>query len=104
MFDTHCHLNFGAFDGSVEKVIDQARRFGVNRIVIPGTDIPTSEKAIAIAEKYEGTWAAVGIHPHHVFELLNQKSKIKNQKLYLQVQREKSLIRKKPRDIHNKIT
>lgn len=68
-FDTHCHLNFGAFDGRIEEVINRAKQAGVNQIVIPGTDIPTSEKAIAIAEKYEGIWAAVGIHPHHVFEI-----------------------------------
>ncbi len=69
MFDTHCHLNFGAFNGRVEEVVDQAKRNGVNQIVIPGTDIPTSEKAVTIAEKFEGIYAAVGIHPHHVFEI-----------------------------------
>ncbi|MFA5770171.1 MAG: TatD family hydrolase [Patescibacteria group bacterium] len=69
MFDTHCHLNFGAFDGRVGDVINEAKRAGVNQIVIPGTDIPTSEKAVAIAEKFEGIYAAVGIHPHHVFEI-----------------------------------
>lgn len=69
LFDTHCHLNFGAFDGMVEEVVDRAKQNGVNQIVIPGTDIPTSEKAVAIAEKFEGIYAAVGIHPHHVFEI-----------------------------------
>ena len=79
MFDTHCHLNFGAFDGRVGEVVDRAKQSGVNQIVIPGTDVPTSEKAIAIAEQYEGyspersrgIYAAVGIHPHHVFEIFN---------------------------------
>src|SRR3989338_8603763 len=70
-FDTHCHLNFQAFDGRVGEVINWAKQAGVNQIVIPGTDIPTSEKAIAIAEKYEGVYAAVGIPPHHVFEIFN---------------------------------
>lgn len=69
LFDTHCHLNFGAFDGRVGEVIDRAKQAGVNQIVIPGTDVPTSEKAVAIAEKFEGVYAAVGIHPHHVFEV-----------------------------------
>ena len=67
MFDTHCHLNFKAFDGRVEKVIEKARKTGVNYFVVPGTDIETSKKAIEIAEKYDGAYAAVGIHPHHVF-------------------------------------
>ncbi|HEX7542957.1 MAG TPA: TatD family hydrolase [Patescibacteria group bacterium] len=69
LFDTHCHLNFEAFEGRVKKVINDAKKVGVDQIVIPGTDIATSEKAVSIAEKYEGIYAAAGIHPHHVFEI-----------------------------------
>jgi len=71
-FDTHCHLNFEAFDGKVSDVIAEAKRSKVLEIVIPGTDVPTSEKAIAIAEKYEGIYAAVGIHPHHIYQFLTK--------------------------------
>lgn len=86
MFDTHCHLNFGAFDGRVEEVVNDAKKAGVNQIVIPGTDVATSEKAVEIAEKFNGIYAAVGIHPHHVFELWtmeNRRSKVgvENRKL-----------------------
>ncbi len=69
MFDTHCHLNFEAFAGRVEEVINEAKKVGVNQIVVPGTDFETSKKAVEIAEKYEGIYAAVGIHPHHVYEI-----------------------------------
>lgn len=69
MFDTHCHLNFKAFDGRVDQVINNAKKVGVTHILVPGTDIETSKKAVAIAEKFENVYAAVGIHPHHVFEL-----------------------------------
>ncbi|MEK7109807.1 MAG: TatD family hydrolase [Patescibacteria group bacterium] len=68
-FDTHCHLNFEAFNGRIERAIDEAKKVGVNQIVIPGTDFETSKKAVEIAEKYEGIYAAVGIHPHHVYEI-----------------------------------
>lgn len=71
-FDTHCHLNFKAFDGRVDEVINQANKVGVDQIVIAGTDIETSKKAIEIAEKNQGIYAAVGIHPHHVFELFSK--------------------------------
>ncbi len=71
-FDTHCHLNFEAFEGRVEDVINEAKKVGINKIVIPGTDVPTSKKAIEIAEKFEGVYTAVGIHPHHVFEIYNK--------------------------------
>jgi len=76
MFDTHCHLNFKAFDGRVEEVVDRARKAGVNYFVVPGTDVGTSKKAVAIAEKFDRAYAAVGIHPHHIF-----KFRIKNSEL-----------------------
>ncbi len=69
MFDTHCHLNFSRFKKNVEEVITSAMENGVSQIVIPGTDIDTSVKAIEIAQAHEGLYAAVGVHPHHVYEL-----------------------------------
>lgn len=72
MFDTHCHLNFSRFvskgKSTVDEVINAAQEVGVTHIVIPGTDVDTSQKAIEIAQKYEHIYAAVGIHPHHVYE------------------------------------
>ncbi len=66
MFDTHCHLNFQAFDQNVDEIIKKAKEVDISYITIPGTDIPTSKKAIAIAEKYDDVYAAVGVHPHHI--------------------------------------
>ena len=65
-FDTHCHLNFHAFEGGTEKILIRAAAAGVTEIVIPGTDLETSQKAIDIAQKFSGCYAAVGIHPHHI--------------------------------------
>jgi len=66
-FDTHCHLNFKIFNHGLEKVVDSANKAGVYNIIVPGTDVESSVKAVEIAEKYKGVYAAVGIHPHHVF-------------------------------------
>ncbi len=77
MFDTHCHLNFGAFDSNIDVVVANAVEAGVNQIMIPSTDVATSDKAIDRASKFENVFAAVGIHPHHVFELKAQNSKLK---------------------------
>ena len=76
MFDTHCHLNFGAFDSNVDEVVANALDAGVNQIMIPSTDIATSDKAIDRANKSENVFAAVGIHPHHVFELKSKNIKL----------------------------
>lgn len=69
MFDTHCHLNFSRFKKNVADVIKRAHEAGVIHFVIPGTDFETSQKAIEIAHKYENIYVAVGIHPHHVYEI-----------------------------------
>ncbi len=74
MFDTHCHLNFQAFEGKLETIIKDAEAVDVNQIVVPGTDLETSKKAVEIAEKFKGVYAAVGIHPHHVFEIYSKSS------------------------------
>lgn len=66
MFDTHCHLNFKAFDNRVRQAIEEAKTTGVKHLVVPGTDVKTSKKAVDIACRFENVYAAVGIHPHHV--------------------------------------
>lgn len=68
MFDTHCHLNFSRFSSLEQEVIDQANKAGVTEIVVPGTDIKTSVRALEIAKSNDHVYAAVGIHPHHVYE------------------------------------
>ncbi len=78
MFDTHCHLQFSAFEGKINSVVEEAFHAGVTHIVVPGTDVDTSKKAVDIALKYDFIYSAVGIHPHHVYELKvkSQKSKV----------------------------
>lgn len=61
--DTHAHLDFKQFDRDRDDVVERAKKAGVGMIVTVGTDIETSEKNIGIAEKYDGIYAAVGIHP-----------------------------------------
>lgn len=72
LIDTHCHLNFSRFKKNVDEVVDRAQKAGVGQIVIPGTDVPTSEKAVNITNSFKNTYAAVGIHPHHVFEMMEK--------------------------------
>lgn len=70
MFDTHTHLNFHSLEGKTKDIIRQANDEGVTHFVIPGTDFPTSQKAVDLANTFadKNVYAAVGIHPHHVFE------------------------------------
>jgi TatD DNase family protein len=64
LIDTHTHLHEAEFTGDVDAVIDRARAAGVEAILTLGTDVASSERAVALAERFDVVWAAVGVHPH----------------------------------------
>lgn len=66
--DTHCHLNFKAFDETLEEVLKRANDSEVKTMIIPGAKPDSSQRAVEIAKTRNGCFAAVGIHPHHVDE------------------------------------
>ncbi|MER3457785.1 MAG: hydrolase TatD [Chloroflexota bacterium] len=64
LVDTHCHLDHPRFDADIGAVIARAHEAGVLRMVTIGTGLPSSRAAVALAERYAGVYAAVGVHPH----------------------------------------
>lgn len=64
LIDSHCHLDFPDFDPDREEVLARARAAGVGALVNPGADLPSSQRAVALAERYPDVYAAVGVHPH----------------------------------------
>lgn len=65
LVDSHAHVQMRQFDADRAQVIAAAFAAGVAQMVTPGTDVPTSKLAIALAEQYPGRiFAAVGTHPH----------------------------------------
>ncbi len=64
LIDTHCHLDWEAFDADRDAVIDRAVRAGVRRMITVGVDVPSSRRAIEIAEQHEAVYAAAGVHPN----------------------------------------
>lgn len=64
LVDCHCHLQMKPFRGDVDRVIEHAREAGVKAIINVGFDTRSSEAAVALSEKYDFLYAAVGIHPH----------------------------------------
>ncbi len=72
MFDTHCHLNFKAFKKNLDEVVSRAHKSEVKNIVVPGTDVKTSKRGVEIVANLDGVYAAVGIHPHHVYKYLSR--------------------------------
>jgi TatD DNase family protein len=68
LVDTHCHLNFDAFEKDRDQVVAQAREIGLVRILNPGITSQTSLAAIQLSRQYPEVYAAVGIHPTEVDE------------------------------------
>ena len=62
MIDTHAHLD--ACAELPEVLIARAREAGVHRIITIGTGIESSRNALALADRYEGVFAVLGVHPH----------------------------------------
>jgi TatD DNase family protein len=65
--DTHCHLDHH-FELSAAEQVRRARQAGVTRMVTVGTDLASSRQAVATAERFDGVYAAVGIHPNDATE------------------------------------
>lgn len=71
MIDSHCHINFHAFETDYDQVITNALDAGVHTIINTGTQISSSAWAVELAQKYEALSAVVGIHPHHADKVEN---------------------------------
>lgn len=64
LVDAHSHLNSDRFDDDVDAVIGSAREAGVERILVPGWNRHSSERALALVATRPFLDAAVGVHPH----------------------------------------
>jgi TatD DNase family protein len=64
LIDSHCHLNAERFGADVELVVGAARLAGVERILVPGWNVASCERALDLVERIPWLDAAVGVHPH----------------------------------------
>jgi TatD DNase family protein len=61
VIDTHAHLD--ALDDPAA-AIARAHAFGVDRIVAIGSGLASARKTLELAEREDGVFPAVGVHPH----------------------------------------
>ncbi|MCR8645880.1 TatD family hydrolase [Paenibacillus sp. N1-5-1-14] len=68
--DTHTHMDASAFEEDRDEAIQRAWDAGVTRIVNIGFNRETIPTTMALAEKYDFVYAAVGWHPQDAKDML----------------------------------
>jgi TatD DNase family protein len=64
LVDSHCHLQADRFEADADLVLGGARLAGVERLLVPGWDRGSCERALALADRFPWIDVAVGVHPH----------------------------------------
>lgn len=82
MIDSHCHLDFGCFDSDREEVLKRCKAQGVERILIPGTQVEHFNTLLSIHQEYSDNHShnalypqidiAFGLHPYFLDEHFEQ--------------------------------
>lgn len=69
IFDTHAHYDDSRFDGDRDELISSLKEKGVSHVVNCGCDLKSSLTTLALAQRYEFIYAAVGVHAHEAEEI-----------------------------------
>lgn len=64
IFDTHAHYDDSRFDEDRDELLSSLSEKGVSHIVNCGCDLKSSLTTLALAEKYDFIYAALGVHAH----------------------------------------
>jgi TatD DNase family protein len=64
LIDSHAHLDMDDYNNDLEEVISRAAEGGLSNIISIGIDMPSSRKALELAERYDFIYSTVGFHPH----------------------------------------
>ncbi|MGM0430198.1 MAG: TatD family hydrolase [Pseudomonadota bacterium] len=63
LYDTHCHLDFQAFDNDREQVLENAKEVNVERFMVPGVSAEQWPRLQQLAEQFSSWRFALGLHP-----------------------------------------
>ncbi len=64
LIDTHCHLDFPAFDSDRDLVIQRAINAGISYFINIGATLESSIASCELAQSNPAVYASVGVHPH----------------------------------------
>lgn len=72
IFDSHAHYNdtkFATFENGRDELLDRLFKSGVGAIINASVDPGDSRQSLELAERFDGLYAAVGIHPTEVSKI-----------------------------------
>lgn len=76
IIDSHAHLDDRRFDQDRDMIIRNLKSNGIELAINIGADLKTSIASVALADKYDNIYAAVGVHPHSAKEVDNSTIEI----------------------------
>lgn len=68
-FDSHCHLDFEAFDADREAVVGRARAVGIAHVLVPGVSPDQWRRLRELRQRCPEVCVAVGLHPWFIHEV-----------------------------------
>jgi TatD DNase family protein len=77
LIDTHAHLDASIYAKELDIIVKHALQDDIWTITV-GNDYLSSQRAVAIAERYEGVYAAIGLHPLRVPADITADDKVLN--------------------------
>ena len=63
LIDSHCHIDVTAFDADRDVVLSRCRQQGIRRLIVPAIDAKGWDGLLALCEKEQGLYPALGLHP-----------------------------------------
>ena len=63
LFDTHAHMDADAFDADRHELLASLPGQGIGLVMNPGCSLESSLNAVALSQRYDFVYAAVGSHP-----------------------------------------
>ena len=66
IFDSHAHYDDKQFGEDRDELLSSMEQNRITKIVNVGSSIESSKRAIALAERYDFVYAAIGVHPSDI--------------------------------------
>lgn len=70
--DTHAHIDFDCYKDKLDEVLSEAKKNGVEKIIVPAVEPGGYERVLELASKYPDLYCAIGLHPSEAKQFNNE--------------------------------